>query len=140
MDIGKYEYHVLKVHAVKDSYFGNLVGTLWWFDNIAVTILSTVHTFELLQEWLRKQPGKKSTNAKKVQEVFGDLQGKEMTIPLCIDDYNHNMGGMDIADQRHSYNDTQITSLHTLWPMLLWTNFNLIECIVHKSQIHLVKC
>ena len=64
-DVGKYEYHALKVLAVKDSLFGQLVGAHLWFDNVPVTILSTVHDFESQQEWLRKQPRRKSTNAKK---------------------------------------------------------------------------
>jgi len=64
-DVGKYEYHALKVLAVKDSLFGQLVGAHLWFDNAPVTILSAVHDFESQQERLRKRPGKKSTNAKK---------------------------------------------------------------------------
>jgi len=119
-DIGKYEYHALKVLTVKDSLFGQLVGAHLWFDNVPVTILSTVHDFESQQERLTKRPGKKSTNAKKAREAFGDLQEKQMMIALCIDDYNHNMGGVDIADQLHSYYDTQLTSIRTWWPMLFW--------------------
>jgi len=118
-DIGKYEYHALKVLTVKHSLFCQLpVGAHLWFDNAPVTILSTVYDFESQQERLRKPPGKKSTNAKKAREAFGDLQEKQMMIPLCIDDYNHNMGGVDIADQLCSYYDTQLTSFPTWWPML----------------------
>jgi hypothetical protein len=105
-DIGKCEYHALKVLTVKESPFGQLVGAHLWFDNAPVTIPSTVHDFESQQERLRKHPGKKSTNARKAQEAFGDLQEKQMMILFCIDDYNHNMGGVDIADQLHSYYDT----------------------------------
>ena len=105
---------------MKDSFCGQLVGAHLLFDIAPVTILSTVHDFESQQERLRKRPGKKSTNAKKAQEAFGDLQEKQLMIPLCIDDYNHNMGGVDIADQLHSYYYTQLTSCHTLWPMLYW--------------------
>jgi hypothetical protein len=119
-DIGKYEYHALKVLTVKDSLFGQLVGAHLWFDNAPVTILSTVHDFESQQERLRKRPGKKSTNAKKAQEAFGDLQEKQLMIPLCIDHYNYTIGGVDIADQLRSYYDTQLTSFRTWWPMLFW--------------------
>jgi len=31
-DVGKYEYHAFKIHAVKNSLFGLLVGAYWWFD------------------------------------------------------------------------------------------------------------
>jgi len=109
-------------------------------DNAPVTILSTVHDFESQQERLRKQQGKKSTNAKKAQEAFGNLQEKEMMIPLCIDDYNHNMGGVDIADQMRSYYDTQLTSFRTWWPMLFWaydimvTNAYLIYKVMPQSS------
>jgi hypothetical protein len=44
-----------------------------------------------------------------------------MMISVCIDDYNHNMGGVDPADQLHSYYATQLTSNLTWWPMLFWT-------------------
>jgi hypothetical protein len=119
-DVGKYKYHALKVLAVKDSLFGQLVGAHLWFDSAPVTILSTVHDIESQQERLRKRTGKNSTNAKKAREAFGNLQENEMMIPLCIDDYNHNMGGVDIADQMRSYYDTQLTSFRTWLLMLFW--------------------
>jgi hypothetical protein len=131
-DIGKYEYHALKALTIKDSLFGQLVGAHLWFDNVLVTILSTVHDFESQQERRRKVAGKKSTNTKKPREAFGDLQEKQMMIPLCIHDYYHNIGGVDIADQLRSYYDTQLTSFCTWWPMLFWvfdtmvTNANFI--------------
>ena len=43
-----------------------------------------------------------------------------MPIPLCIEDYNQHMGGVDVADQLRSYYDTQLTSFLTWWPMLFW--------------------
>ena len=43
-----------------------------------------------------------------------------MLIPLCIDDYNQHMGGVDLANQLRSYYDTQLTSFRTWWPMLFW--------------------
>ena len=43
-----------------------------------------------------------------------------VAIPQCIDDYNHHMGGVDIADQLRSYYDTQLTSFRTWWPILFW--------------------
>ena len=43
-----------------------------------------------------------------------------MPIPCCIDDYNHHVGGVDIADQLRSYYDTQLTSFRTWWPMYFW--------------------
>ena len=43
-----------------------------------------------------------------------------MMIPLCIDDYNRHMGGVDTADQLQYYYDLQLISWHTWWPMLFW--------------------
>ena len=39
-----------------------------------------------------------STNAKKARQAFGMEQEKDMMIPLCIDDYNQHIGGIDTAD------------------------------------------
>jgi hypothetical protein len=43
-----------------------------------------------------------------------------MVIPLCIDDYYHQRGCVDIADQLRSNYDTQLTSICAWWPMLFW--------------------
>jgi hypothetical protein len=56
----------LKELAIKDTHFGQLVGAHLWFDNAPVTILNIVHDFESQQEKVRKWPGKKSANAKRV--------------------------------------------------------------------------
>jgi len=34
---------------------------------------------------------------------------KSLPIPVVIDDYNHFMGGVDIADQLRGYYGTQLT-------------------------------
>ena len=59
-------------------------------------------------------------NAKKAREAFGDAYEKEMRIPLCIEDYNQHMGGVDIADQLRSYHSTQLSSFRAWWPMFFW--------------------
>jgi len=81
--------------------------------------MTTVHRLdgELLRN--RKRPGKKSTNVKRAREAFGHDQQKEIPIPVCFDDYNHHMGGVDIAEHLRSY-DTQPTSFRTWWPMMFW--------------------
>jgi hypothetical protein len=81
-DVWKCEYHALKVLAIKESLFGQLVGAHLWFDNVPVTIHSTVHHFESSQDRLRKWPGKKITNVKKARAVFCYLQQTEIMIPL----------------------------------------------------------
>ena len=51
--------------------------------------------------WHRLQ--ETSTNVTKVRKVFGTASKKFLSIPIIIDDYNHFMGGMDIANQLHEY-------------------------------------
>jgi hypothetical protein len=89
------------------------VGALLWFDNAPVTIMSTVHVIASTVEFMRKQPGKKSMNAEKAREAFGDLTQKAMAILQCIDHYNHHMGVIDIANQVRSYYDTRLTFFRT---------------------------
>jgi hypothetical protein len=47
-----------------------------------------------------------------VQKVFGSKAQKDLAIPIFINDYNHFMGGVDIADQLRAYYSTQRI---TLW-------------------------
>ena len=42
---------------------------------------------------------------------------KELPIPLFINDYNHFIGGVDIADQLRSYYSTQRTSFRNWYPL-----------------------
>ena len=105
-DVNKHEYHSLKAMTLKDPRFNQEVDAQTWIDNAPVTIMSTVHQLGFQVKRVRKRPGKKSTNAKKAREAFGDAYEKEMPIPLCIEDYNQHMEGVDIADQLRSYYDT----------------------------------
>jgi len=122
-DVGKYEYHAFKIHAVKNSLFGLLVGAHWWFDYWPVTILLTLQDIGTQQQRLRQQWGKKSTNEKKAREGFGNLLEIQMIIPLYIDDYNHNRGGVDIADQMCSYYDIKLTAFRT-WCHTLFSAYH----------------
>ena len=119
-NIAKFEYHSSKARVVTDPIFNQQVGVLLWFDNAPVTIMTTVHRLDAEVLRNRKRPGKKSTNAKRAREAFGEDQQKEMPIPVCFDEYNHHMGGVDITDQLRSYYDTQLTSFRTWWPMMFW--------------------
>jgi hypothetical protein len=61
--------------------------------------------------------GEKATALITVHKVFGDQARKELPIPVFIDDYNHYMGGVDIADQLRSYYSTQRISLRCWFPL-----------------------
>jgi len=52
--------------------------------------------------------------------VFEDQYTKELPIPCFIDDYNYNIGGVDLANQfRESY-ETHRATLRNWWPLFYW--------------------
>jgi hypothetical protein len=55
-----------------------------------------------------------------MKEVFGDSFVKELEIPRFIDDYNHYMGGVDIANQLRASYETHRPTFCTWWPLFLW--------------------
>jgi hypothetical protein len=69
---------------------------------------------EILKEWWHLGPGK-STNHTRAHPIFGDNQTNDINVPLCINDYNYNIGG-DIAVEFRSYYDTQLTSFRAWYP------------------------
>ena len=80
------------------------VNRICWIDNGAVLMLSNIHPvgpgYTVVRN--RRRPRETATNAKKVRKVLGSSARKELAIPLVVDDYNHHMGGVDIADQLRS--------------------------------------
>jgi hypothetical protein len=71
-----------------------------WEDNNIVCFLTTVYPWnETTFRELRK-PRTTTTNAAIVKQVFGDSECKALFIPTVVDDYNHDMNGVDLADQR----------------------------------------
>ncbi len=74
---------------------------LAWQDNNIVLALSTVHTIYIVNDFItrqRKRLAKTSTSIQIVRPVFGDNLVKELKIPVFINDYNHNIGGVNIAN------------------------------------------
>jgi hypothetical protein len=58
----------------------------------------------------RKRPAKTSTSGSIVRIVFKDNPIKELRIPVFIDDYNHNIGAVNIANQlREAYETHRAT-------------------------------
>jgi hypothetical protein len=53
---------------------------------------------EDIMERKRKRLAKTLTNGRIVREVFGTDLVKELQIPCFIDDYNQNIGGIDLAN------------------------------------------
>ena len=99
------------------------VLALLWIDNTAVTMLTTIH--ELLgPEWKikrdRRRPRINNVNKARVQDTWGNSHTKNIEILKVIDDYNHHMGGVDIADQRRMYYNTQIATRRNWFPLFFW--------------------
>ena len=104
----------------------NLVLQTAWKDNNLVLFLSTIHcpveldskTVRILQAKSnpgsligqalivrdRGRPRATSTAAKSVRAEFGDAVRKNLAIPCSIDEYNHKMGQVDLADQYRAGN------------------------------------
>ena len=105
-----------------------------WQDNNAVLGMTTA--FRLKDETIwsyRKRPAPTSTNAHIVRPVFGDLVRKWLRIPLVIDQYNHYMGGVDIADQLRKN-----MTVHRPWEARVWRPlwyYILDTCLVNSYLI-----
>jgi hypothetical protein len=80
-----------------------------WQDNNFVLGLSTVHTIHEASSWVtlkRNRPSTTSTNATITRKVFGDLPFMLLNILTWVDDYNHNMNAVDLANQYREPYDT----------------------------------
>jgi hypothetical protein len=94
-----------------------------WQDNNFVLGLSTVHTVHEASSWVtskRNRPSETSTNAITAREVFGDLPFMNLDIPAFINDYNHNMNSVDLANQHRQPYNTQRIAYRTWIPLLHW--------------------
>jgi hypothetical protein len=63
--------------------------------------LSNIHTVYIINDFVarqQKRPAKTFTSSNIVCTVFRDDPIKELLIPVFIDDYNHNIRGVDIAN------------------------------------------
>src|SRR6266536_4219983 len=101
----------------------NNVLCIGWQDNNFVLGLSTVHTVHEASSFItseRKRPSTTSTNAHITREVFGDLPFMVLEILTFIDDYNHNMNSVDLANQYRQPYDTQKIVYRTWIPLLHW--------------------
>ena len=96
---------------------------LAWQDNNIVLGLSNIHTVDKAEDFREKQrrrPAKTSTNGRLVREVFGDESIKKLEIPCFIDDYNHFMGGVDLANQYREAYETYKPTFKNWWLLFYW--------------------
>jgi hypothetical protein len=101
----------------------NGVLCIGWQDNNLVLGLTTIHTVHEASSMIsrfRKRPQITSTNAATARKIFGDLARMELDIPVFIDDYNHNMNGVDLANQFRQPYDTQRISYRIWFPLMHW--------------------
>ena len=110
------------------------VLAILWIDNGAVTMLSTIH--ELIgDDWEvkrnRRRPRETHINATNVRATWGKDSRKQLMIPKVIDDYNHHMGGVDIADQRRGYYSTQLTTHRNWMPLFFW----ILDTVIINSYL-----
>jgi hypothetical protein len=60
------------------------------------------------------------TNARVTRRIFGDATSKELDNPAFIDDYNHHMNGVDLANQFRGTYETHGTGRRNWLPMFYW--------------------
>jgi hypothetical protein len=74
-----------------------------WQDNNTVLGLTTTHSLHRSEEDTiirnRKRPKQTSTNARITRFIFDNLPRKRLLIPRVIDDYNHYINGINLANQ-----------------------------------------
>jgi len=92
-----------------------------WQDNNFVLGLSTVYTVHKASSWVtlkRNRLSATSTNATITRKVFEDSPFMLLNILTWVDDYNHNMNAVDLANQHRQPYDTQQIAYCT-WILLL---------------------
>ena len=96
------EWNTMDGCVVSSTALGSGVLCFRWMDNNVVRILSTIHPWNETTLTTRRKPRTTSSNATMVRRVFRDQERMPCYIPSVIDDYNHHMNGVDLADQRRA--------------------------------------
>jgi len=119
---------------------------LGWIDNNTVLSLSTVHTVnqvtDVIKRW-RKRPAATSSNATIARIPFDGHVRAELEVPRYINDYNYNIGGVDIADQHRQAFKTQRKAIKNWYPSWYWmldhACINAFKIGVHAPGKHWTK-
>ncbi|KAK2005478.1 hypothetical protein LZ32DRAFT_633571 [Colletotrichum eremochloae] len=117
-------------HVFLDNLFAS-INQMTWKDNALVLFLTTVYreTEEVVRN--RRRPAGSSAANRAAREVFGPDARKQLPIPLGIDEYNHNMNGVDTGDQMRSYSQYGRPIRRGGWQAITF-NF-LLEVVVVSS-------
>lgn len=97
------------------------VGTLLWFDNAPVSIMTTIHILagrRGIVDIIRTKPTRSNPTA--AREHFGATPQLVLPIPTCVVDYNKNKVGVDVADQYWCYYSTQLITFRNWFPIFFW--------------------
>jgi hypothetical protein len=138
----QYEWPPTEFRAVTEKRFNCLhlqkdIGKFLicrWVDNNVVTLVTNVHTGREKILRARRRPRLTAVNRRNVQAVWGNDPVKEIEIPAVIDDYNHWMGGVDLADQMIAYYRPNVRCRRTWMPLL----FHALDVARVNSYIALV--
>lgn len=126
-------------HLSRTVTIGGILALVWQ-DNSTVFFLSDIHYPSKKVIRKRKRPKSSSTNGPTVRAVFGSSVHKYLPIPRFIDDYNYNMGGVDIVPQLRCYYCIQQKVRRTWYLYFFWlyetTMINIYRmfCILHHLQ------
>jgi Transposase IS4 len=99
----------------------NKVLALCWQDNNVVMALSIIYTVDKATDLVKRErhrPNKSSTNTAIARQPFGDEVRKPLSISTFIDDYNHYIGGVDLANQYRAAYETH-KSIRRSWFCIL---------------------
>ncbi|PVH75547.1 hypothetical protein DL98DRAFT_518555, partial [Cadophora sp. DSE1049] len=89
-------------------------------DNNIILALSNIHTVHQTNDFktkIRKRPTKTLTNSRIVRQIFKEDYTKELHIPRFIDNYNHHIRRVDLANQFREAYKTYRTTQRNWWPL-----------------------
>ena len=90
-----------------------------WVDNSVVLMISTAHNPKEVIARNRPKPRLTDTNKRLVDIIWGTESTLMVEIPQIIDDYNKNIGGVDLEDQRIASYSGDLYYRRTWMPMML---------------------
>jgi hypothetical protein len=103
-----------------------------WQDNNAVLSLIIIYSLHRSEEDTiirnRKRPKQTSINARITRPIFSDLPRKRLLIPRVIDDYNHYINGMDLANQFRAWIITLRPGIYKAWQPLWYWLLDIYTC------------
>jgi len=114
---------------------GRYVLAIIWQDKTLVRLLTTAYDMRPEPQKYTvcthrpRSPRNRDAYRHMIDQVWVELRVRELALPTATVDYNMHMGGVDIADQRHSYYSTQLRVVRN-WIILF---FLLLDTTVINS-------